>query len=309
MRSMRFLALQTVRKLGYDVRKVAKTANLAIEPRGTDPVTLEYCPSRRGYAVCHIPLGKCRSFHSLGLPLRADVHPFVQAFQRALSIESTDREAAEIARVLEGYYASVQPRSAAEVVDLSESDAPGLKGVPPIGYILPWWEQGVAEMTRGRARSLKYVGMRYGIATDANSGHTFFGPVGSSKLALQVARLHRLLQSVRSRGFEPLVPSAPTKVIALRKDGEYRWTVAEGQHRFALGAALDVDSIPAMVMSVVRREDARLWPQVLNGAFSEKGALELFDRLYDGTPASVTQSWSGRAANNRSTACLEAVAS
>jgi len=294
MKSMRFLALQAVRRLGYDVRHVARPANLSVEPMGTDPLTIEYCPSKRGYAVLQIPIDLCRGFHSLGLPFHADLHPFVHAYQRTFSVQGADRERREITQDLEDYYDAVRPRSASEVLGLPERDAPGLIGVPPIGYVLPWWEQDVSEMTRGRARALEYVGMRYGFSTTADSGHTFFGPVGSSKLELQVARLHRLWESVRSRGFQPFGREAPTKVVALRKDGEYRWMIAEGQHRFALGAALGVESIPAMVMSVIRREDVAFWPQVINGTFSEKGALDFFDRLFDGEPAPVTQSWSHR---------------
>ncbi len=115
--------------------------------------------------------------------------------------------------------------------------------------------------------------------------------MGPSKLALQVSRLHQLLQSVRSRGFEPFARNAPTKVVALRKNGDYRWFIDEGQHRFALGGALGLESMPAMVTSVVRREDARLWPQVVSGTFTEKGALELFDRVFNGIPAPVAQNW------------------
>ena len=294
MKSIRFLALQGIRSLGYDLRRVASPASLSIEPIGTDPLTLEYCPSKRGYGVLEIPIDICRGFHSLGLPLQSNLHPFVQAYQSAFPLQGTDRELAEITRVLEEYYDCVRPRSASQVLGLAERDAPGLQGVPPIGYILPWWEQDVEEMTRGRARSLEYVGMRYGIATTAESGHTFFGPVGSSKLALQVARLHRLWQSVRDRGFQPFGRDAPTKVVALRKDGSYRYMIAEGQHRFALGAALNAESIPAMVTSVIRREDVQFWPQVVSGVFSEEGALALFDRLFEGRPAAVTQSWSER---------------
>jgi hypothetical protein len=294
VKSLRFLALQGIRRLGYDLRRVASPASLSIEPLGTDPIALDYCPSKRGYAVLHIPVNLCRGFHSLGLPFEADLHPFVQAYQRAFSLESGDREVAEITRVLDSYYTSVRPRSASEVIGVPERDTPGLQGVPPIGYVLPWWEQDVGEMTRGRARALEYVGMRYGIPTTAESGHTFFGPVGASKLALQVARLHQLWQSVRSRGFQPFGRDAPTKVIALRKHGEYRWMIAEGQHRFALGAALGVESIPAMVTSVIRREDVAFWPQVINGTFTEKGALDLFDRVFEGRPAPVTENWSSR---------------
>lgn len=287
----RFLALRAIRSLGYEVRRVADPARLEIEPAGTDPVTLEYCLSKRGYAVLEIPLEGCRAFHSLGLPLDSDVHPFVTAFEAALRNENAGKGRQAIEKILTQYYASVQPSSALEVVGLTGQDAPGLRNVPPIGYLLPWSENGVTEIISRRERSLMYVGMRYGINPAAGAGHTFFGPVQPAKLELQVTRLHTLLEAVRSQGFKPFARNFPTKVAALRKNGRNRWLVEEGQHRFALGGALKIATIPAIVTSVVRREDAALWPQVVAGVFTEKGALDLFDRIYDGAPAPIARAW------------------
>ncbi len=288
---MRFFALQAMRSLGYEIRRVADPAKLDVEPAGTDPVTLEYCLTKRGYAVLEIPLESCRAFHTLGLPLNPGDHPFVKAFQAALPNPSSEGALADIRQVLEQYYAAVQPASACEVIGLSPQQAPGLRGVAPLGYIYPWSEKGVDEITERRKRSMKYVGMRYGFKPETEIGHTFFGPARPAKLELQIARLHTLLHAVRSQGFKPFARDFPTKVVALRKSRETRWLIEEGQHRFAIGAALNVVTIPAIVTSVVRREDAGLWPQVIGGAFTEIGALKLFDRIYDGVPAEVASNW------------------
>jgi hypothetical protein len=193
----RFLALRVIRSLGFEVRRVADPNDLPIASFDTDPITLEYCLSKRGYAVFQIPLDETRAFHSLALPLQPTHHPFVRAFESAARATNPDRARSEIETVLTSYYATVQPSSAAEVVGLTEDEAPGLQAVPPIGYILPWWEMGAREMTRGRERSLKYLGLRYGISTAADAGHTFFGPIHRSRLELQVKRLEQLRQSVR----------------------------------------------------------------------------------------------------------------
>jgi hypothetical protein len=288
---MRFFALQAMRSLGYEIRRVADPAKLDIEPVGTDPVTLEYCLTKRGYAVLDIPLESCRAFHTLGLPLNPRDHPFVKAFQAALPNPRSEGALADIRQVLEQYYDAVQPASACEVVGLSPQLAPGLRGVAPLGYIYPWSEKGVDEITQRRKRSMKYVGMRYGFKPETEIGHTFFGPARAAKLELQIARLHTLMQAVRSQGFKPFARDFPTKVIALRKDSENRWLIEEGQHRFAIGAALTIASIPAIVTSVVRREDARLWPQVVSGTFTEEGALNMFDRIFGGVPPPVARDW------------------
>ncbi|WP_310467436.1 hypothetical protein [Sphingomonas sp.] len=275
---------------------MADPAKLEVEPAGSDPVTVEYCPTKRGYAVFEIPLEDCRAFHTIGLPLAPHVHPFVQAFDVARRDASADRGRRAFTEILERYYASVRPTSACDVVGLGAADAPGLRDVPPIGYLYPWSELGVAEIIARRKRSLKYVGMRYGVSPGDDAGHTFFGPVQAARVELQVTRLHALLEAVRRDGFKPFARDFPTKVVALRKAGRNRWLVEEGQHRFALGGALGTAAIPSIVTSVIRREDAPYWPQVVAGIFTEAGALALFDRLYDGVPAPIARDWSTAAA-------------
>lgn len=294
MISPRFLAVRAIRSLGFDIRRVANPAKLPIEPSGTDPVTLEYCLSKRGYAILDIPLEQCRAFHSLGLRLRREDHPFVRAFEKALNSPTAVEAKAEIEKVLGSYYDSVRPNSAVEMVGLSEDQVPGLRQVAPIGYVLPWWESSIDETTRGREKSLNYVAKRVRINTPVDGGHTFFGPVPPARLAVQVLRLYHLLASVRSRGFHPFARDFPTKVVALRQNGLCRWLIEEGQHRFALGAALGVRSIAAVVTSVVRREDAEYWPQVVRGVFTEAGALTSFDRIFEGIPAPACRGWIDR---------------
>ncbi len=238
-----------------------------------------------------IPIREARAFHSMGLPLESRAHPFSRAFARALLASDASSARNIIERELRCYYDWVQPNLALEVVDLSASEAPGLADQPAFNYLAPWWEKGIQETARGRERALRYVGMRYGFGAAANGGHPFFGPLPEPRLNLQVERLDRLLRSVRRNGFAPFARDFPIKVTALRNNDEYRWFIEEGQHRFALAHALGVETMPAMLVSVVRREEARLWPQVVNGMFSERGAVRLFDRIFDGRPPVFCQRW------------------
>jgi hypothetical protein len=100
-----------------------------------------------------------------------------------------------------------------------------------------------------------------------------------------------LLSSVRRRGFSPAFFEEPLKVIGLRRGDIYRWSTESGQHRFAMAGAVGLDTVPARVLGVVRREDARYWPQVVNGTFSIAGAEQVFDRIFDARPARVCASW------------------
>lgn len=288
---LRYLALRSIRSLGYDIRKVADPSGLEIEDAGTDPLTLEYNGAKRGHAIFMIRLDDCRGFHALGLPLDPARHPFVRALKAVLDDWRAESAAETIRGLLADYYSRVTPANALEVLDLDAQQAPGLLGVPALGFLFPWQERGVEALIASRNRSLAYLAMRHGRLSDARDGYTFFGPCGEGLIALEARRLAALARSVRENGFNPFVRNSPIKVIGMRRDGEMKWLIEEGQHRFAMGGALNVPKIPAVMTMIVRREDAVYWPQVVNGTFGVDGAIALFDRLFDGQSARVAGRW------------------
>lgn len=289
---LRVLATRVLNSLGYDVRRVPSSKIHTAAP-GADPVAFEYLPSLRGRAIFDIPVEDARAFHSLALPLRPQEHPFVRAIDRALRDENPEEPRQSLQSVLADYYGTVRPSSASEAVGLGDKDAPGLRGIPPPGYLLPWWDKTIEETIQGRSRAMRLVGLENGVTTSVEEGLTAFGPVKEGKLALEVDRLHKLLQLVKSSGFVPFRQESPMKVSALRRNGAYKWLIEQGQHRFAMAAALGVRTVPAMVSNVVRREDAPHWPQVVSGVFTEAGALSVFDRIFDAVPAPACNAWIG----------------
>lgn len=297
MAVLRSLMKIAINHFGYDVRRIASPATIHIAPAGTDPISFEYVRTLRGYAVLEIASSDVRAFHALALPLRSDSHPFVKAAELARQQPSEGLSKARIENVLTEYYEKVRPASASEVLDLTYDHLPGLRDCPPSSddhpidpSFLPWGRS-PAEVKEGQRRCAKYEGIQNGRIADVSDGVTGFGPVSPAKLSLEVSRLSRLIASVKSRGFVAFDPRNPLQVSAFRREGEYRWVIASGQHRFATAVAFGVEAMPAMVTDVVRREDARYWPQVVNGHFTEAGALSVFDRIFDGIPSSICNDW------------------
>jgi hypothetical protein len=292
----RELIRRTLNQFGYDIYRVGKSARQDLAHPAMDPLTFEYIPQRRGFAVFNVRMMDVRGFFGLALMTR-QMHPFFWAMSRALDEEDEEVRRQIVETTLADYYGAVQPSSALDVVDLEEADAPGLVGVPSFSFIMPWSPRDVAELTEGRARSVRFEGIQYGRISNIGDGLTAFGPVTPAKLALEVHRICVLLSSVRRRGFSPAFFEGPLKVTGLRRGDSYRWSTESGQHRFAMAGAVGLNTVPARVLGVVRREDARYWPQVVNGTFSVAGAEKVFDRIFDARPARVCAPWiAGQAA-------------
>lgn len=286
---LRALARLALNHFGYDVRRVASAYYVA-DP-GSDPITFEYLPHRRGYVIFDIPIADARAFRCLSLPLRSSTHPFVKALKLAGLEVSEEAVRQTIATTLGHYYRIVCPASAADALGLSDVDAPGMADLPAPKFMLPWTPQSPDEEQERNRRSAVFEGLQYGVRARNDGGITEFGPVSPEKIALEVERLTRLLVSVSSAGFRLFDRRHPLVVAALHSTECYKWLIISGQHRFAMAAASGLTSLPAVVTEVIRREDAAYWPKVVEGVFTVEGALKVFDRIFDGIPAPVCEGW------------------
>lgn len=280
MRKLRYMLKASINRLGLDIKRIPKGMGRDAQGDLQDPITAEYLPNLRGAAVFDIPISQMRAFHLLGLPLTTAVHPYVRAFSQAQSQSSDKREI--LKSVLKDYYNRVQPETALQVLQLSADLAPGFADVPAIGALLPWSEKGVKATINGRRMAMEMAGFQYGRKITVEDGLTTMGPVTLAKLELETDRLDTILKSVMQRGFISDDNKNPLKVVGLRRDGEYRWLIEEGQHRLAMAATQDIRFVPAIVTALVRYEDAAFWPQVVDGLFTTKGGQNLFDRLFKG---------------------------
>lgn len=290
MEVARALAKILFNRLGYDVRRAPRPGSFHAAAAGADPVTYEYDPARRGHAMFEVSLADVRGLDPICFALNGNAHPFIAAFNAAREVGANARSKA-VGEVLRSYYDKVQPKSALDVVDLKKSEAPGLAGEEPAFYKMPWAAKSDEEIRVRRRRTALVEGMQNGVFANVAHGLTNFGPVTERKIALEASRIALLYESFAKNGFVPIQRGNPLQVGALRNGEDYRWTIYHGQHRFALAAAAAIKTVPAQIVLLVRRDDARFWPGVIDGTYTQAGALEYFDRIYEGRPARIAQPW------------------
>lgn len=73
---------------------------------------------------------------------------------------------------------------------------------------------------------------------------------------------------------------------------EARWKLGgEGNHRGKVAAALGLKNIPVIVTNVIKIDELRLWPNVINKTFSEKDAKFIFSCIFNARPPSFERLW------------------
>lgn len=290
-----------LRHFGYRLAPIKDLAPVDVRTVCNHPGALHYHSAHRPVLVdLDIHLG--RGFRTL--PLTDKTHPFVHALTVALN--SNDRKAV-IQQELEHYYANVQPLTAADWLDLKESDQTRLCDEKPWALSMPWDNRTPAEWRVAREQFALNENRSSGSNLSIANGWHFWGPVEGTKLLIESERLHTLLTSIESKGVvRHNHHDGDIRAVVLRRpDGSWRWQVTGGEHRAAVIAALGYASVPARVLQIVNRIDVDIWPGVLSGVFSREAALTAFDLIFDGAAPQIVKPW--RESRDRHNANSEAL--
>jgi hypothetical protein len=293
---VKFLVKRSLLAFNLDVRRVASPSGVLGGFEKVDPITFQYLADLKIAPEMEIDISLARAGmmgFSYGPQSR---HPLVLAVLAGKAEENVLHAMEAVRDVLSTYYEQVRPSAALEIVDLTEDEAPGLRGIPVHHWVAPWSERSIEGTAMHRRISLEEEGLKGGTLVSLADGATMFGPVSDRKLELETRRIVNLSESMKLRGFERR-SNHPIEVVGLRSGEEYRWFLTQGQHRVAACAAFAIDTVHTRVVRIIRREDTAFWPHVVSKTFTVTGALKCFDRLFQGGVGSCAASWDGREAD------------
>lgn len=275
-------------KFGYSLQRLDQITPVDVRKQGNDPRYL-LCRVAKRPVLIDAPIDFGR-----GLPLftfqEDGLHPFVRAVLAALNC--ADKKNA-IRSVLKSYYELVQPANAAELLGLEAEEVPALAAEPSWVAILPWDEESIEQWRKNHQYTVRVENHRHGRAMTISDGWAWCGPATIEKLEIEVRRLFSVMTSIRHNGFRRHDGAGGdiTAVVLMKEDGQWRWQAKNGQHRMSVLGALDFKNIPLRVLKIVNRADVDIWPNVISGVFSQKVALKLFDRIFEGVTPSIAHRW------------------
>ena len=217
--------------------------------------------------IFEVELTKCVDLYGAGYV--TDWHPFVQVLkqhQEEINLKYEDS-------ILREYYDKFKPKNLEEGLFAKRGRARKLER----GWIgLPWfWDEN------------KRVIFEDKLGETRPGGNHFFGPNTEEFGAAELGRLVHLLPVLEEQGYQPeFFSDGYISGYLLIKGNDYRFVVTEGQHRIACLAALGYESIRVRFSQkpeyprIVRFEDVKRWPQVINGAYSVNLAFKVFERFF-----------------------------
>lgn len=247
-----------------------------------DPFEALRLHKARGVVV-EIPLERCRTFGALGFPptLRAG-HPYILAAEAHLA----GRLSGYTGSVLEAYYETVRPETAAALLGLPDDEVGALARMEAIEAELPWIGVSGAQKKKQRAAFMASDSAEFNRPMDLEHGWSFIGPVSSEKGELELSRTRAIVDAIAREGYKVASPADHVWGYLLRAGDEYAALIWGGQHRVSALAALGYESMPLLLYPhrVANRLHADTWPAVTAGSLDRDQALQVFDRLMAGRP-------------------------
>jgi hypothetical protein len=121
----------------------------------------------------------------------------------------------------------------------------------------------------------------------------FCGPSSDAFVAEEFARTIAMYEAMKRTGYQPwrFANTFVGGTMLRASNGERRFVVLQGNHRFAILAHMRVPAIPVRdvpgYLSSVRERDVQQWPKVRDGTCSEASALAIFRLFFTETGAHV----------------------
>ena len=276
VRSLRELFLRTSQKAKR------REEGLLIE----DPRMASYLNPAKEYGLISVPAENGLSFCAFTIG-PGSYHPWYLA-AREMARERDDRGRL----ILQKYYELVRPATLIDWHDIPAEDGSGLASLPRHAWsVMPWVARGIDESLLKVESAHIAENRLYGLDAGIEAGAKAFGPMADNKLSVEMQRLSTLTRSIIASGFKPRADDNDLGGRFLVANDRWRWLPTAGMHRIPVAAALGVREFTVRVVSVIRREEVSIWPNVRSGLFSERAALALFDRLLDGRPPACAAAW------------------
>ena len=264
--------------LGYKIHRLKNHEECLVLPT----ITSYYSKNRltEQYSIFSVPL--VNAVNALGFrysDLDIYWHPHVQACKEIILGNEP---------VSFGKFHSLNcPKNAAEAFGIPFQICTPLHTAPYFAarLLVPWLsmsiEQAEAFVSRAaNAENFITSGVKHGI----EGGDPLYGPLSEQKTKIEIERFSRVIRSIQSSGYiRSNEEDGDPYVVCLERNGELRYIVMTGNHRFAAASALGISHLFArpFIDQIVCLNHVEYWPNVYSGLWSVKDATTYFNHIFD----------------------------
>jgi len=278
-----------VNKLGFSVVSIKRVTPIHIKNKFTSPLAIHYLLNPNDVLIyADVEKGRALPIHSYG---KACMHPFSFAVKCAKSL-SEGQQYSKILEILSIYYKNSSPASIGTLINAGKNSK--FNFYPAWEIVMPWDKWNLVQWKERVIQSVEKENSKENCQIGIEEGWAWFGPVSQNKLIIEARRLTNILQSIQKNGYKRHdFNDGDIDATILVSDNDWVWQSNSAQHRACVLSALDWKEIPIRVSKVVRRDDVRHWPNVLNGTYTISEALFIFDMVFNKSYSHIVNKWEG----------------
>lgn len=216
------------------------------------------------------------------------ISPFYVATKNCLDDENNYSRYIKIYKIINDYSNLCCPSNPVELLDLDGFECVFTQDMHPMNFSLPWDAESPEEQFNAWKTNTLHENMLHGLKS-----YDYLGGKNCSndKIILEARRLHKLINSIKKRGFIYKEENLFGAVVLVNELGEFSWYVRGGWHRSGILAALGWKKLPVKVIKIVYRSEVDFWPGVKNKYYSKLAALRVFDSIYNAETPSYCYKW------------------
>lgn len=238
------------------------------------------------FIIISAPVNKAFGFYFFGLDNQI-FHPFYIALKKFKS--DTKNALKDFENTLQKYYDLTKGYNLQGYLDVELSN--GVADLPPHALSFPWDSKTPSEALNMRKNR---VGTK-----DNFYGFNRLGEVSPKLITDEAKRVLSIHNSILEKGYQPNNSTDFISGTFLFRDNDWRWIVGSGDHRLPVLMFHNIQNIPVRIVKLVRRQEVDFWPNVRNGIYSKKSALEIFDRYFSNSYSKVFQNWINQCINEK----------
>lgn len=255
------------------------------------PRTFNYlCDQKKIIVNLNIENGRTNRFFSLDYN---SFDPYLFSIKRSLkdNYKQSDLNAS-ILIMIEDYKKKIILNNLSDFFGLNPYENKKLNTYPIWASIMPWESLSIDEKFLNFPKSVKVDRAKNGYLIESNDPKVIMKKDQANSLPSHVNQYVSLINSIKKNGYIPDVKNSFIEVEILVKDEEFCWKPSgEGNHRTTVVASLGYKTIKSLVTKVVRFEDAKYWPNVVNGTFKKNEAEQIFNRYFEANPPNFNKDW------------------
>jgi hypothetical protein len=255
------------------------------------PKTFSYlCESKKAIINLDIEIGRTNRFFTLE---RNSFDPYIFSINQSLIKSDNEKYLYQsIFEILKYYKENIILNNLSDLFGLNSYKNKKLDSYPLWSAILPWDSLSIHEKILNFPQSVKADRAKNGFVIKSDDPEIIMKEDEINSLPSHISQYVSLINSIKKNGYFPNLKNSFIEVEILIKNEKFCWKPGEeGNHRATVVASLGYKKINTLLTKIIRFEDAKYWPNVVNGTFEKEEAEIIFNRFLDAKPPEFNKDW------------------